>query len=200
MGHLGMHYSLASRELIADMVESVAMAHAFDGLVLLTNCDKITPGMLMAAARIDIPTIVVTAGPMHSGSYRGNRVNLITAFEAVGKVRKGEMSAVDLAELGPAPARDGSWGMYAANTMACVTESLGMSLPGYAASSCLRRSAGSHSRQQADRGTGNGESHAAEDRDRTPSNAIRIDMASGFDKYHAHIPAALRQASASPSG
>ncbi len=99
MGHMGMHYSLASRELIADMVESVAMAHAFDGLVLLTNCDKITPGMLMAAARIDIPTIVVTAGPMHSGNYRGNRVNLISAFEAVGKVRKGEISELELAEL-----------------------------------------------------------------------------------------------------
>ena len=94
MGHMGMHYSLASRELIADMVESVAMAHAFDGLVLLTNCDKITPGMLMAAARLNIPTIVVTAGAMHSGKYRGNRVNLISAFEAVGKVRKGEMSEI----------------------------------------------------------------------------------------------------------
>ncbi len=99
MGHMGMHYSLPSRELIADIVESISMAHAFDGLVLLTNCDKITPGMLMAAARLNIPTIVVTAGPMHSGSYRGNRVNLISAFEAVGKVRKGEMSETDLAEL-----------------------------------------------------------------------------------------------------
>ena len=99
MGHVGMHYSLPSRELIADMVESVAMAHAFDGLVLLTNCDKITPGMLMAAARLNIPTIVVTAGAMHSGNYKGNRVNLISAFEAVGKVRKGEMSPRELAEL-----------------------------------------------------------------------------------------------------
>jgi len=134
MGHMGMHYSLPSRELIADIVESISMAHAFDGLVLLTNCDKITPGMLMAAARIDIPTIVVTAGPMHSGNYRGNRVNLISAFEAVGKVRKGEMSETELAELEvcACPGPGSCQGMYTANTMACVTESLGMSLPGCA--------------------------------------------------------------------
>jgi dihydroxy-acid dehydratase len=134
MGHLGMHYSLPSRELIADLVESVAMAHAFDGLVLLTNCDKITPGMLMAAARIDIPTIVVTAGAMHSGNYRGKRVNLISAFEAVGKVRKGEMSETELAELEvcACPGPGSCQGMYTANTMACVTEALGMSMPGCA--------------------------------------------------------------------
>jgi dihydroxy-acid dehydratase len=134
MGHMGMHYSLPSRELIADIVESISMAHAFDGLVLLTNCDKITPGMLMAAARLDIPAIVVTAGPMHSGNYRGNRVNLISAFEAVGKVRKGEMSETDLAELEvcACPGPGSCQGMYTANTMACVTESLGMSLPGCA--------------------------------------------------------------------
>jgi dihydroxy-acid dehydratase len=134
MGHAGMHYSLPSRELIADIVESIATAHAFDGLVLLTNCDKITPGMLMAAARLDIPAIVVTAGPMHSGNFRGERVNLISAFEAVGKVRKGEMSELDLAELEvcACPGPGSCQGMYTANTMACVTESLGMSLPGTA--------------------------------------------------------------------
>jgi dihydroxy-acid dehydratase len=134
MGHIGMHYSLPSRELIADMVESVSIAHAFDGLVLLTNCDKITPGMLMAAARVDIPTIVVTAGPMLSGKYRGERVHLISAFEAVGKVKKGEMSEADLAELEvcACPGPGSCQGMYTANTMACVTESLGMSLAGSA--------------------------------------------------------------------
>ena len=90
MGHKGMHYSLPTRELIADMVESVAEAHRLDGLVLLTNCDKITPGMLMAAARIDIPAIVVTAGPMLSGHYKGRRLNLTSdTFEAVGKFKKG---------------------------------------------------------------------------------------------------------------
>jgi dihydroxy-acid dehydratase len=134
MGHSGMHYSLPSRELIADMVESISIAHAFDGLVLLTNCDKITPGMLMAAARIDIPTIVVTAGPMLAGNYRGERVHLISAFEAVGKFKKGEMSEADLAELElcACPGPGSCQGMYTANTMACVTESLGMSLPGSA--------------------------------------------------------------------
>ena len=134
MGHSGMHYSLPSRELIADMVESIAIAHAFDGLILLTNCDKITPGMLMAAARIDIPAIVVTAGPMLSGNYRGERVHLISAFEAVGKVKKGEMSEADLAELEvcACPGPGSCQGMYTANTMSCVTESLGMSLPGSA--------------------------------------------------------------------
>jgi dihydroxy-acid dehydratase len=134
MGHTGMHYSLPSRELIADLVESVAMAHAFDGLVLLTNCDKISPGMLMAAARLDIPAIMVTAGPMHSGNYRGQRVNLISAFEAVGKVRKGEMTERDLAELETCacPGAGSCQGMYTANTMSCVTESIGMSLPGCA--------------------------------------------------------------------
>jgi dihydroxy-acid dehydratase len=134
MGHLGMHYSLPSRELIADIVESVATAHAFDGLVLLTNCDKITPGMIMAAARLDIPTIVVTAGPMHSGNFRGQRVHLISAFEAVGKVKKGEMSRADLAELEmcACPGPGSCQGMFTANTMACVTEAIGMSLPGCA--------------------------------------------------------------------
>jgi len=134
MGHSGMHYSLPSRELIADMVESIAIAHAFDGLILLTNCDKITPGMLMAAARIDIPAIVVTAGPMLSGNYRGERVHLISAFEAVGKVKKGEMSEADLAELEvcACPGPGSCQGMYTANTMSCVTESLGMSLSGSA--------------------------------------------------------------------
>lgn len=134
MGHIGMHYSLPLRELIADSVESIAMAHAFDGLILLTNCDKITPGMLMAAARLNIPTIVVTAGPMHSGTYRGGRVNLITAFEAVGKVRSGKMSGAELSELESCacPGAGSCQGMYTANTMSCVTESLGMSLPGCA--------------------------------------------------------------------
>ncbi len=134
MGHTGMHYSLPSRELITDIVETISMAHAFDGLVLLTNCDKITPGMLMAAARLNIPSIVVTAGAMYSGSYHGRRVNLISAFEAVGKVRKGEMSQRELTELEgcACPGPGSCQGMFTANTMACVTESLGMSLPGCA--------------------------------------------------------------------
>jgi dihydroxy-acid dehydratase len=132
MGHLGMHYSLPSRELIADMVETITQAHQFDGLVLLTNCDKITPGMLMAAARLDIPAIVVTAGPMLSGHLRGKRLSLVNdTFEAVGKFKKGliKKDELDSLEMCACPGAGSCQGMYTANTMACITESLGMSLP-----------------------------------------------------------------------
>lgn len=135
MGHKGMHYSLASRELIADMVETVAEGHRLDGLVLLTNCDKITPGMLMAAARLNIPSIVVTAGPMLSGHHRGRRLNLTSdTFEAVGKYKKGLINDEELQalEVCACPGAGSCQGMYTANTMACVTEALGMSLPGCA--------------------------------------------------------------------
>ena len=135
MGHRGMHYSLASRELIADMVESVAEAHQLDGLVLLTNCDKITPGMLMAAARVNIPSIVVTAGPMMSGNLRGKRLSFVNdSFEAIGKFKKGLLTNDQLSEIEmcACPGSGSCQGMYTANTMACVTETLGMSLPGCA--------------------------------------------------------------------
>jgi dihydroxy-acid dehydratase len=135
MGHAGMHYSLPSRELIADMVEAITEAHQFDGLVLLTNCDKITPGMLMAAARINIPSIVVTAGPMLSGYLRGRRLSLVNdTFEAIGKYKKGLIKEDELEalEMCACPGVGSCQGMYTANTMACVTEALGMSLPGCA--------------------------------------------------------------------
>jgi len=135
MGHSGMHYSLASRELIADMVETVASAHQLDGLVLLTNCDKITPGMLMAAGRLNIPCIVVTAGPMFSGHYKGRRLNLTSdTFEAVGKFRKGliKKDELDNLEMCACPGAGSCQGMYTANTMACITEAIGMSLTGCA--------------------------------------------------------------------
>jgi len=135
MGHSGMHYSLASRELIADMVETVAEAHQLDGLVLLTNCDKITPGMLMAAGRLNIPSIVVTAGPMFSGHYKGRRLNLTSdTFEAIGKFKKGliKKQELDALEMCACPGAGSCQGMYTANTMACVTEALGMSLDGCA--------------------------------------------------------------------
>ncbi len=132
MGHRGMHYSLPSRELIADMVESVAEAHSFDGMVLLTNCDKITPGMLMAAARLDIPAIVVTAGPMMTGRYRGQKLSFIrNTFEAMGRFRAGEITRDELnaCELGACPGEGSCQGLYTANTMNCLTEAMGMSLP-----------------------------------------------------------------------
>ena len=131
MGHRGMHYSLPSRELIADMVESVAEAHSLDGLVLLTNCDKITPGMLMAAARLNIPAIVVTAGPMMSGRLKGRRLSFVRdTFEAMARHQQGELSAEELAacESEACPGCGSCQGLYTANTMACLTEALGMSL------------------------------------------------------------------------
>lgn len=135
MGHVGMFYSLPSRELIADMVEDITQAHQLDGLVLLTNCDKITPGMLMAAARLDIPCIVVTAGPMHSGNLRGRRLSLVRdTFEAVGRRQAGKISEEELEELTreACPGCGSCQGLYTANTMACVTEAMGMSLVGCA--------------------------------------------------------------------
>ncbi|MEE9260319.1 MAG: dihydroxy-acid dehydratase [Candidatus Scalindua sediminis] len=136
MGHKGMNYSLASRELIADLIECVTNAHCLDGLVLLTNCDKITPGMLMGAARIDVPAIVVTAGPMISGRHKMQKLSLVRdTFEAVGRKQKGEIDDEELEslEMEACPGPGSCQGMYTANTMACVTEALGMSLPGCAA-------------------------------------------------------------------
>lgn len=134
MGHEGMHYSLPSRELIADSVEVLVKANSFDGIVLLTNCDKITPGMTMAAARANIPTIVVTGGPMLSGMFKGKRVDVTTIFEAVGKAASGEISQEDLKGLENEafPGCGSCNGMYTANTMACAIESMGLSLPGCA--------------------------------------------------------------------
>ena len=137
MGHFGMRYSLASRELIADTIETMQGAYALDGLVLLTNCDKITPGMLMAAARINVPTIVVTAGPMITGHYKGKRLDLVhDAFEAVGRYKKGEISKHDLDELeiNACPGAGSCQGLFTANTMSCLTEVMGMSLIGCATS------------------------------------------------------------------
>ncbi len=133
MGHKGMHYSLPTRELIADMVESVAEAHRLDGLVLLTNCDKITPGMLMAAARLNIPCIVVTAGPMLSGRGReGRAYSFVTdTFEAMARYKAGVIDAKELqtCEDNACPGMGSCQGLFTANTMAILTETLGMSLP-----------------------------------------------------------------------
>ena len=132
MGHSGMRYSLPSRDLIADCVETVAEAHQLDGLVLLSNCDKITPGMLIAAARINIPTIIVTAGPMLDGESKCEKLTMIKgAFEAVGMYRNGEITKERLIELEEAscPSAGACQGLYTANTMACLTEVMGMSLP-----------------------------------------------------------------------
>lgn len=133
MGHLGMRYSLPSRELIADSVETVVQAHGFDALVFIPNCDKIIPGMLMAAVRLNIPAIFVSGGPMLAGRMAGDRcVDLSNVFEAVGKVAKGEMSQSELEELEEVacPGCGSCSGMFTANTMNCLTEALGMALSG----------------------------------------------------------------------
>ncbi|SHK19466.1 dihydroxy-acid dehydratase [Desulforamulus aeronauticus] len=132
MGHAGMHYSLASRELIADSIEVMAQAHPFDGLVLIPNCDKVVPGMLMAAARLNIPAIVVSGGPMMAGKFQDRDVSLTQMFEAVGAVHTGRMSEGELAELeeNACPGCGSCSGMFTANSMNCLTEALGMALPG----------------------------------------------------------------------
>ncbi|MEA1958949.1 MAG: dihydroxy-acid dehydratase [Chloroflexota bacterium] len=135
MGHLGMKYSLPSRELIADSVEIVAQANAFDALVFIPNCDKIIPGMLMAAMRLNIPSIFISGGPMLAGRYGGGpgeKIDLNTMFMAVGKVKVGEMSEEEIDEMAhfACPGCGSCAGMFTANTMNCLTEALGMSLPG----------------------------------------------------------------------
>jgi dihydroxy-acid dehydratase len=133
MNHAGMKYSLASRELVADSVETVVEAHAFDALVLIPNCDKIIPGMLMAAARVNIPTIVVSGGPMLVGHWRGNVADLNSVFMGVGGVIAGTMSEGELLELEEVacPGCGSCSGMFTANTMNCLTEALGLGLPGH---------------------------------------------------------------------
>ncbi|MDR1926394.1 MAG: dihydroxy-acid dehydratase [Endomicrobium sp.] len=135
MGHSGMHYSLGSREIIADLIETVANAHMLDGLVLLSNCDKVTPGMLMAAARLNIPAVVVTAGAMMTGTYEKKRRSMVRdTFESVGQFKAGKITETQLSELEMAtcPGAGACQGMYTANTMACLTETMGMSLIGCA--------------------------------------------------------------------
>ncbi|MCL5780718.1 MAG: dihydroxy-acid dehydratase [Firmicutes bacterium] len=132
MGHPGMRYSLASREIIADSIEIMAQAHPFDGLVLIPNCDKVVPGMLMAAARLNIPAIVVSGGPMMAGKFQDQDVSVSQMFEAVGAVQAGRMTGEELAELedNACPGCGSCAGMFTANSMNCLTEALGMALPG----------------------------------------------------------------------
>jgi dihydroxy-acid dehydratase len=132
MGHAGMRYSLPSREVIADSVELMAQAHAFDALVLIPNCDKIVPGMLMAAARLNLPSVVVSGGPMLAGRHRGRDVDFITVMEAQGAVETGRMDEKELAELEneACPGCGSCAGLFTANSMNCLAEALGMALPG----------------------------------------------------------------------
>ncbi|OCC15384.1 Dihydroxy-acid dehydratase [Dissulfuribacter thermophilus] len=132
MNHLGMRYSLSSRELIADSVEVMAQAHPFDGLVVVPSCDKITPGMIMAILRLNIPAIVIAGGPMLTGNWRGKKVNLISVFEGIGEVKAGKLTEQDLCELEneACPTCGSCAGMFTANSMNCLSEAIGLSLPG----------------------------------------------------------------------
>jgi len=135
MGHLGMCYPLALREIVADTIETVCNAHSLDGIICLTNCDKITPGMLMGAARLNIPAIVVTAGPMLSGRFRQRKLAFVhDTYEALARAKKGDISPEELVclEMEACPGAGSCQGLYTANTMACITETLGLSLPGCA--------------------------------------------------------------------
>ncbi|MEG2018276.1 MAG: dihydroxy-acid dehydratase, partial [Clostridium sp.] len=132
MGHEGMRYSLATRELIADTIECMTMAHGFDALVLIPNCDKIVPGMIMAALRLNIPSVVVSGGPMLAGKFKGKSVSLSTMFEAVGTFENGGMLEGDLCDLEnkACPTCGSCSGMFTANSMNCLAEVLGLALPG----------------------------------------------------------------------
>ena len=132
MGHIGMKYSLVTRDLIADSTECMAMAHAFDALVMVPNCDKNVPGLLMAAARVNVPTVFVSGGPMLAGHVKGQKTSLSSMFEAVGAHAAGNMSEEDVSEFvnKACPTCGSCSGMYTANSMNCLTEVLGMGLQG----------------------------------------------------------------------
>lgn len=133
MGHLGMCYPMALRELVADIIETVCNAHQLDGIVCLTNCDKITPGMLMGVARLNIPAMIITAGPMLSGRFNKRKLAFVhDTYEGMGRAKKGDISAEELSclEMEACPGAGSCQGLYTANTMACLTETMGMSIPG----------------------------------------------------------------------
>jgi dihydroxy-acid dehydratase len=201
MGHEGMNYSLASRDLIADIIECVVNAHCLDGLVMLTNCDKITPGMLMGAARIDIPGIVVTAGPMISGRSGKQKLSLVKdTFEAVGRRRKGEITDEQLSclEMEACPGPGSCQGLYTANTMACVSEALGMSLPRCAAALAIsseKERIAYKSGQQIVELVRKGVTARKIMTQKSFENAIMIDMALGGSTNSClHIPAIAKEA------
>ena len=200
MGHTGMKYSLASRELIADSIETMAVAHPFDALVMVTNCDKIIPGMLMAALRLNIPTIFISGGPMLTGTLDGKAVDLVTVFEGVGKVKSRKMKEQELQALEDCacPGCGSCAGMFTANSMNCVTEALGLGLPGngtipavHAARRRLAKQAGMKIMELVKKDT------RPRDIAKLPAfkNAIAVDMALGCSTNTVlHIPAIAHEA------
>ena len=200
MGHQGMHFSLASRELIADSVETVARAHALDALVLIPNCDKVVPGMLMAALRLNIPALVISGGPMLAGKYRGENIDLKTVFEGVAGVKAGRISETELAEIEEVacPGCGSCAGMFTANSMNCLTEVLGLGLPGNgtipvveAARIRLAKQAGRQIVSLYQKGIKPADIVSRE----AFINALKVDMALGCSTNTAlHLPAIAREA------
>ena len=200
MGHEGMRYSLVTRELIADSIECMARAHAFDALVLIPNCDKIVPAMLMAAARINIPTIIISGGPMMAGRYNGKDISVQQLFQGKGAVMAGKITEEELAEMEECacPGCGSCAGMFTANSMNCVTEALGMGLPGngtipavYAARTRLAKMAGMKVMELLEKDI--------KPRDiMTPAafaNALAVDMALGCSTNTTlHVPAIANEA------
>lgn len=200
MGHIGMKYSLVTRELIADSVEAMAMGHGFDALVMVPNCDKVVPGMLMAAARVNIPTVLVSGGPMLSVKHRGVDFDLSRMFEAVGSYKAGTMTREELTECedSACPTCGSCSGMYTANSMNCLSEAIGMALPGngtipavYAQRERLAKQAGRRVMEMLERGI--------RPRDimneRTFLNALAVDMALGCSTNSMlHLPAIAHEA------
>ena len=200
MGHRGMHYSLASRELIADSVETLAAAHCFDGLVLIPNCDKIVPGMLMAALRVNLPTVVCSGGPMLAGCVDGKKTSLSQMFEAVGAYKAGIIDDAELRrrELASCPTCGSCSGMFTANSMNCLCEALGLALPGngsipavYSRRQLLAKAAGRQAVEMVQKGV--------KPRDIVTmaalQNAITVDMALGCSTNSAlHLPAIAHEA------
>ncbi|RJX28568.1 MAG: dihydroxy-acid dehydratase [Desulfarculus sp.] len=200
MGHAGMYASLPSREVVADSVELMARAHGLDALVLVASCDKIVPGMLMAAARLDLPALMLTGGPMAAGRHEGRLVDLISVFEAVGRVQAGALSPEGLAalECAACPGPGSCAGLFTANTMACLAEALGLALPGGA-------TALAQSERRAELALASGRAvMALLARDRRPSqiltpaafeNACRVDLAlGGSTNTCLHLPAIAHEA------
>ena len=200
MGHEGMRSSLPSRETIADSVELMATAHQFDGLVAMASCDKIVPGMLMAVARLDIPTVVVTGGHMAAGSFQGEPADLVTVFEGVSQYREGELDDEELSELecSACPGEGSCAGMFTANTMACVTETLGLSW-----ANCATSGATDDRKREIARKSGTAVLDLVE-RDVRPSDlltreafedALRVDLAlGGSTNTMLHLPAIASEA------
>ena len=200
MGHQGMHYSLASRELIADSVESVARAHALDALVLIPNCDKIVPGMMMAALRLNLPAGVVSGGPMLAGRHQGENIDLKTVFEKSAGVSSGQVSEEELAEIedSACPGCGSCSGMFTANSMNCLSEVLGLALPGNGTIPAV-----SAARRRLAKATGKQVVKLFEEdikprdivTEESFSNALRVDMALGCSTNTAlHLPAIANEA------